>query len=131
MTGKELELAGKRVELATEGVGIAHEMLEQMKRWRSIARWGLISLAVTTIFAMAAVAYILVELVPDGKIGEVAAPIMIFVLAVFAISPATLLLLERPLEGLDKWSPSGPADGGGDGEEGAEEEKGGSNSEDS
>jgi len=58
---------------------------------------------------MAAVAYTLLKLMPDGKISDAAAPIIIFVLALFAISPAVLLLRERPLEGLDKWSPGGPA----------------------
>jgi hypothetical protein len=35
--------------------------------------------------------------------------VMLFALAVFAISPAVLLLLERPLAGIDKWTPSGTA----------------------
>lgn len=104
-------LLGKRVNLATHGVMIAAEMLEQMRKWRSIAKWGLAALVVNSLVAIFALIYLFVHLIPDGKIGEVAAPIIIFALAVFAISPAMLLLRERPLEGIDKWSPSGGAAG--------------------
>lgn len=109
LAAKDVELAGKRVELAGKGIDIAGEMLAHMQKWRSIANWGIGALCVTTVFSMAAVAYTLLKLMPDGKISDAAAPIIIFVLALFAISPAVLLLRERPLEGLDKWSPGGGA----------------------
>jgi hypothetical protein len=104
---QQVKLAEKRVALAAKGVELAGEMFEQMKKWRSIANWGLGFLVATTIFSMAAAGYVLLKLMPAKEISDVAAPIIIFVLALFAISPAVLLLRERPLEGLDKWSPGG------------------------
>jgi hypothetical protein len=32
--------------------------------------------------------------------------VLVFVFALMAISPATLLLIGRPLKGLDEWSPN-------------------------
>ncbi len=49
------------------------------------------------------------NLVRDAKLGGAGLALVIFVLALFAISPAVLLLLERPLKGLDSYSPTGPA----------------------
>jgi hypothetical protein len=118
---KEDQLVGKRVELAGEGVKLAEEMRLQMQKWRLIAKYGLWALAVTTLFAMTAISYMFMYLMPGGKVGEVAAPIIVFALALFAISPAVLLLRERPLEGLDKWSP-----GGGNSEGSGESGNGGS-----
>jgi hypothetical protein len=118
LAAKDIELADSRVALAGVGVDLAREALEQMRKWRSIADVGLWVLGATTAFSMLATAYILLKLMPDDQVSDVAAPIMIFVLALFAISPAVLLLRERPLEGIDKWSPAGPAEGKGEEEEG-------------
>ncbi len=107
LEAKEVELAGKRVDLAENGVALAGEALAHMQKWRSIADWGLAFLVATTVFSMAAAAYVLLKLMPGKEVSDAAAPIIIFVLALFAISPAVLLLRERPLEGLDKWSPGG------------------------
>jgi len=123
LVAKEVDLAAQRVALAEQGVAIAGEMLAQMKKWREIAKLGLIVLCVTTAFSMLAVGYVLAYLVPGGKIGEAAAPIVIFVLALFAVSPAVLLLRERPLEGIDKWSPGGKEPSGGDGSGGTSQAK--------
>ncbi len=117
LAGKNIELADSRVALAGVGVDIAKEVLEQMRKWRSIADVGLWVLGATTTFSMLATAYILLKLMPDSQVSDVAAPIMIFVLALFAISPAVLLLRERPLEGIDKWSPAGGGEGKGEEEE--------------
>lgn len=124
LAGKDVELAGKRVELAGKGVSLAGEMLDHMKKWRSIANWGLAFLVATTIFSMAAVGYVLLKLIPDKEVSDVAAPIIIFVLALFAISPAVLLLRERPLEGLDKWSPGGGEESSGAEDDSTSEETG-------
>jgi hypothetical protein len=120
LAGKEVELAGKNVDLAEQGVGLAAEMLAHMQKWRAIADWGIAFLVATTVFSMVAVAYVLLKLMPDKEVSDVAAPIIVFVLAVFAISPAVLLLRERPLEGIDKWSPGGGAGGSNENGEGNE-----------
>lgn len=109
---EQVKLAETKAALAAKGVDLAGEMLEQMKKWRSIANWGLGFLVATTIFSMAAASYVLLKLMPAKEVSDVAAPIIIFVLALFAISPAVLLLRERPLEGLDKWSPGGGSESG-------------------
>jgi hypothetical protein len=87
------------------GVKLAGESLKHMKKWRSIAKIGLLVLGFTTAFSMVAVGYVLLYLAPNDDVSDAVIPIIIFVLALFAISPAVLLLRERPLEGLDKWSP--------------------------
>jgi hypothetical protein len=102
------ELENQRVELAREGVAMAGETLEHMKKWRSIANWGIAFLIVTTIVGCAALGYVLMYLRPHHDVSDAAIPVIIFVLALFAISPAVLLLRERPLKGLDDWSPSPP-----------------------
>ncbi len=107
---QEVELAKQRVALAGKGVDLAGETYEHMRKWRKIANWGLGALVATTLFSMVAVGYMLFELVHGGEVSDVAAPIIIFVLALFAISPAVLLLRERPLEGLDKWFPGKSGD---------------------
>ncbi|HWJ51630.1 MAG TPA: hypothetical protein VNR42_11445 [Solirubrobacteraceae bacterium] len=107
-------LAQERVNLAKTSVELAVETLKHMKKWRRISDYGLWVLGFTTIFSFVAVAYVLAYLAPHGEISDVAIPIIIFVLALFAMSPAVLLLRERPLEGLDKWS---PASGSGNGTE--------------
>lgn len=67
---------------------------------------GLVFLIVTTLLSIAGVVYLLTYLTPHKDVSDAAIPIIIFVLALFAISPAVLLLRERPLKGLDEWSPS-------------------------
>lgn len=104
---KDVQLADKRVAFAGQGVALAGETLEHMKKWRSIANIGLAVLSFTTAFSMAAAGYVLLYLAPHEEVSDAAIPVIIFVLALFAISPAVLLLRERPLEGLDKWSPPG------------------------
>ncbi|HVD40051.1 MAG TPA: hypothetical protein VNC16_03480 [Solirubrobacterales bacterium] len=112
LLGQDIEMAKKRVALAGQGVAIAGEIKAHMERWRSLADAALIALVITTIFSMLTIGYILLHLAPAGKISDAAIPVIIFVLALFAISPAVLLLRERPLEGLDKWSPGGGVEEG-------------------
>jgi hypothetical protein len=109
LEAKRVALEGRRVELAGEGVKTAEEMRRHMEKWRSLAGWAPWFLATTTVFGMYAIYRILFELMPNDKISDTAAPIAIFALAVFAISPAVLLLLERPLKGIDDWVPGGGA----------------------
>jgi hypothetical protein len=108
---QQVELDKKRVAFAEKGVSMAGELVTQMGTWRSLARWGVGILVLTTLFSMVATALLLYWLGPGNDIEDewVVIP-LIFVLAVFAISPAVLLLLERPLEGIDKWMPGGSAE---------------------
>lgn len=111
----EAKLAEERAALAGVLKESFVEVSEQMKTWRSLAGLGKVMLVLATIFAAVGIAATIV-FAERGKLGEVETPIIIFALAVFAISPAVLLLRERPLEGLDKWTPSGLVDGEGTGE---------------
>jgi hypothetical protein len=131
VTDKDDERRAAEVGLAAERTAtakVAREMLEeakeQMKVWKDLASLGRTLLMVAGGFSAVAIVGVLV-LAGFGKLGEVATPATIFALAVFAISPAVLLLRERPLEGLDKWTPDGPTKS--EGKEG-EEEDGGSGS---
>lgn len=105
LAAERTALAGERVKFASKGVELAGETLKHMQKWRSIANIGLWVLGFTTAFSMAAVGYVLLYLAPNEDVSDAVIPIIVFVLALFAISPAVLLLRERPLEGLDKWSP--------------------------
>jgi hypothetical protein len=105
LEGKRVELEGKRVALAHEGVETAREMRRHMEKWRKLAGLAPWFLGFTTTFAMLAIAYMVLKVLPDDDVADATVPIAIFALAVFAISPAVLLLLERPLKGIDEWVP--------------------------
>lgn len=102
----EAELVEQRVALAKVLEDTFKEANTQMRTWTKLAGLAKAMLVAATIFAAAGIAAAIV-LAARGELGEVETPIIIFSLAVFAISPAVLLLRERPLEGLDKWTPSG------------------------
>lgn len=102
----EAELAQQRVALAGVLRDTFEEANNQMRTWTRLARLGKVMLVLATIFSAFGIAAAIV-FAARGELGEVETPIIIFALAVFAISPAVLLLRERPLEGLDKWTPSG------------------------
>jgi hypothetical protein len=87
-----------------EALKLVAERRKQVQKWTQLALPGLIALAVTTVFGMAATAW-LILLAGRGKISSWSLPAAIFVLALFAASPAVLLLRERPLKGIDEWKP--------------------------
>ncbi len=97
-----------RVGLFQQAVAAAAEYVEQRKRWRAISKWsvGILigSLAVSLLLTLR-----VVELVGAKSIDGWQGVAIIFVLAVVAVSPAVLLLLERPLAGIDAFQPAGPA----------------------
>ncbi|MGI8882509.1 MAG: hypothetical protein ACR2KJ_18790 [Jatrophihabitans sp.] len=102
---EELTHAGKaRAELLDKVVTMSDEVLQQARRWRALSLVGTAALMLTTAFAAVLVCVIL------GKIGHgvngYSAAVLVFSLAVFAASPAVLLLNERPLKGVDSWSPN-------------------------
>lgn len=103
----EAGLAKERTETAEVLRETLTEAKRQMETWRELAGLGKLLLIVAGAFSAVAILLVII-LAAIGKLGEVETPIIVFALAVFAISPAVLLLRERPLEGLDKWTPSGP-----------------------
>jgi hypothetical protein len=107
---ERIALERQRAALMEEVVGYADERVKHMKRWREISEFGPKVLIASLVGAAAAIIYMLLILVPRDHIsGEVAA-LVIFTLAVFITAPATLLLRERPLSGIDQFMPGGKAD---------------------
>jgi hypothetical protein len=113
---KQVELQKESVEYAEENVklrkkavqqqdvvtDILKELLAQFERWRLFSWFGVAFLAVGFVFSMALIFW-LIKLLRDGKITDWwLLPTAIFGLAIFVISPAVLLLRERPLKGLDE-----------------------------
>lgn len=115
---QETALALQRAALAEQGVELVKEGRLQMKKWRSFADVGVTLLIFTTVISLIAAGYVLLQV---DKVDVWAAPVLIFVLALFAVSPAVLLLNERPLKGIDAWMPAGArGDDGGDSSDGTE-----------
>jgi hypothetical protein len=98
----QLDFEGERLE-------VVKALRAQISKWTSIADLGL-ALLVFGFVAMLAALGGLCYLVAADELSGWALPAAIFALALFAISPAVLLLRERPLEGLDKWMPGGKAE---------------------
>jgi hypothetical protein len=101
---------GERVKHLAATIGGVAERVNHMKEWRRIAKWGVGILIATTAVAAWALRYLLTGPVEDGTMSGETFSLVVFVLALFAASPAMLLLLERPLKGLDSWSPGGKSD---------------------
>src|SRR6185437_12765981 len=95
-------------EVAQVGIDTARELLEHMRVWQSLAKS-----VPALLYACLAISTVLAGLAftlafkKDINGSELA--LLIFVLALFAVSPSVLFLLERPLKGIDDWSPSGGA----------------------
>jgi hypothetical protein len=102
-------IADYQLRLEAERLEVVRELRGQIHKWTSIAGWGLGLLVFGFLMMLAALGG-LMFLVAQGKLSGWALPAAIFALALFAISPAVLLLRERPLEGLDKWMPAGKAE---------------------
>ena len=103
-----LQAAHKRIELVDVSIATSNELLAQMKRWRTLSQIVPVLLAGSIIIAVLFLLYAF-NLVDNGKLTGAGLALIIFVLALFAISPAVLLLLERPLKGLDSFSPGSAA----------------------
>lgn len=90
---------GKQVELFGE-------VINQRKQWTGLAKFAPVLLVLSLVASVAGsvAAFILTG---DGHLNGYQLPLILFVLALVAISPSALLLLERPLKGLDSWSPGG------------------------
>ncbi|MET1035665.1 MAG: hypothetical protein ABWX68_10565 [Arthrobacter sp.] len=83
------------------------EVVKDRKMWRALAPVAIVVLIVTLIVAYNLTTTVIGKIGTEGMSGWEAA-ILVFVFALVAISPVVLLLLERPLAGIDAWSPSGP-----------------------
>lgn len=92
-------------------VSMAKAIEVQFDAWTKLARkvpWLLLLTTVISALLVAACLY----LVDRGRLDGWQLVFLIFVLALTAISPATLLLVGRPLAGLDKWTPDAIFGGG-------------------
>lgn len=96
--------AGQRLLLMAEAVMMSRAIRSQFSGWTklaSIVPWILgVSILLSSIFVFAGL-----FLVWQGRLNGLEMALLAFVFALIAISPATLLLIGRPLEGLDKWTP--------------------------
>lgn len=95
----------ERVNLMKSAVHTAMEINEHLKKWRDLSNhvvpilmWSAI---VAGVFVLASFWLVFV-----GRISGWEMSVLVFVFALMAVSPATLLLIGRPLKGLDEWSPS-------------------------
>jgi hypothetical protein len=106
---KKVTFEEARNVMAMHVAGMAGERLEHMQRWKQLSHLAPWFLGASFIFS-ALMVIVVWESVTKGQVDALAAALIIFVLAVFAAGPAVLLLLERPLEGIDKWRPAGAED---------------------
>lgn len=95
----------ERVRLLRQVVDIVAQMKSQMAFWEKLALLAPKMLIATSVFSALAVGT-LFALMFLGRANPLEASVVIFALALFAASPAVLLLNERPLEGIDKWMPA-------------------------
>lgn len=92
-------------------VSMAKAIEVQFAAWTKLAKKVPWLLLLTTLIGALLVTACL-YLVDRGKLDGWQLVFLIFVLALTAISPATLLLVGRPLAGLDKWTPDAIFGGG-------------------
>lgn len=113
----EADNLAAQAKVTANSAEVVIQVVAQMRKWHDLADSGLSFLKWSTVFSMLGIAYVLLFLIHGGKVDAAEGPVLIFLLALFAVSPAVLLLRERPLEGIDKFSPSGTSGGdeGGDG----------------
>ncbi|MCC3294273.1 hypothetical protein LJ756_06515 [Arthrobacter sp. zg-Y411] len=95
----------QRVRLMEQAVNASEEVTRHLKSWRTLAK-SAVPLIILTNAAAFFFLWKMLGLVGQDKINGWELAILIFVLALMAVSPSTLLLVSRPLEGLDTWSPS-------------------------
>jgi hypothetical protein len=88
-----------------KAVDTAGEMNRHLMKWRELSGSVWPMLQVSSIIAAV---FVLVSfaLVFAGRISGWELAVLAFIFALMAVSPVTLLLIGRPLKGLDEWSPS-------------------------
>lgn len=107
----EVEIRQTSVKVAEESVkqqkvvtDMLKEFLEHLKMWTSLASHGRAMLWFSVVASLALLIATLVWVWRDD-VDPWVFPAATFALALFAISPAVLLILGRPLKGLDEWKP--------------------------
>lgn len=94
----------QRLGLMVQAVASAAEVNEHLKRWTTLSKVVVPFLIISSVVA-AIFVYLLFGLVSADHINGWEMAVLAFVFALMAVSPATLLLIGRPLKGLDEWSP--------------------------
>lgn len=110
LDAEELESRKVAVEAQRMALEAGHTLVQQLQEWSKLARrvpWLLIGSLIGA-FVLAILAY---HLADNGRINGAEFGLVLFVLSVAAVSPSVLLLLERPLRGIDSFTPRGPAKG--------------------
>ncbi|GLI26409.1 hypothetical protein ARHIZOSPH14_06510 [Agromyces rhizosphaerae] len=105
LAAKRVEFEEQRVRHLEQLVEYSKEFIEQRRAWRRLSRWAPWLLLGSLAASLALTTFVL-ALVGDGSIDGWQGGLLIFVLALVAVSPATLLLVERPLRGIDSWKPA-------------------------
>lgn len=95
----------ERINLMQQAVATARETNLHLERWRDLSKDVSKTLEVSSKIAVVFV-LLLFGLVFIGRISGWEMAVLVFVFALMAVSPSTLLLIGRPLKGLDEWSPS-------------------------
>lgn len=100
---EQLKLLRHRTSLGAQAVAAARESVQQMKRWTRLSRVAPVLLVVTLgLSVWGSVAAFKLE--GGGHLNGPELALILFVLAVAALSPVALLLIERPLNGVDSFS---------------------------
>lgn len=106
---KAVETEAKRNELLAQAVRAATTLNDQLDGWKMLRGWAIGLMVTGTVFAVVMTIWLL-----NGRdlrsLEGYLLPILIFVFAVMAVSPAVLLLLGRPLAGIDQFLPGGKAE---------------------
>lgn len=100
----QIEFQTQRVKLMEAAVAASIEVNGHLQSWRRLSYWVAPLLALTTAAAFF-ILWRMLKLVEGKQLDGWQLVVLIFVLALMAVSPATLLLIGRPLQGLDAWSP--------------------------
>ena len=110
----------QRVKYFEQAVAQAAEYVQQRQKWRTLADY-VPKILIGTLLASVVLTIGVLYLVSTGAMDGWQAVMVIFVLAVAAVSPAVLLLVERPLAGIDAFQPNAtkPGSGGAAGSEGS------------
>lgn len=94
----------ERIKLLAEAVEMSKAVTKQFAEWTKLARRVpnllILSIILSSLFVAGGL-----YLVDRQRLSGLEMGLLAFVFALMAISPATLLLIGRPLKGLDSWTP--------------------------
>ncbi|KRE27273.1 hypothetical protein ASG82_12620 [Mycobacterium sp. Soil538] len=101
-----IEMEGTRVKIATKGLETAESLKQSIEQWTTLAKAAPWFMGAALLISVAILigAFLLVKW---DHLNGYQFSLAIFVCAVFVVSPATLLLLGRPLRGIDNASLTG------------------------